>query len=120
MLFEESYENGKLVKGTVTINGSKNTYKKFRSLLQRNVMFYLEVYHINEADYRKKLQLVFNIDKDGSVSDIKVLNGLGKGPDAAVIRGIKEMKTKWNPATQRGIPVSSRFAIPWSFEYRDN
>lgn len=134
LLFEEHYEMGRLIKGKTFKNGSLNSnynkfrqqaipqmrYKKFRSLLHRNIMFYIEGFNINKADYRKELQLVLDIDIDGTVSNIRVFNGLGEGPDEAVIRGIKEVKSEWNPATIRGIPVPSSISLPWSFEYRDN
>ncbi|MDR2906516.1 MAG: energy transducer TonB, partial [Bacteroidales bacterium] len=46
----------------------------------------------------------FIIEKDGSISDVKVVNGIGGGCDEEAIRVVK-MMPKWKPGRQRGKPV---------------
>ncbi|MDX2303291.1 MAG: energy transducer TonB [Microscillaceae bacterium] len=57
----------------------------------------------------------FVVDKDGSLTDIKVLKGIGAGCDEEAIRALKEMK-KWKPGKQRGRPVKQRMSIPVFFK----
>ena len=57
----------------------------------------------------------FVVGKDGSLTDIKVLKGIGAGCDEEAIRALKEMP-KWNPGKQRGRPVFQRMSIPVFFK----
>lgn len=62
-----------------------------------------------------KVYVRFVINKDGTISDIKILKGLGAGCDQEAIRVIK-LLPKWSPAKQRGIPVKSRRTLPVVFK----
>ena len=61
-----------------------------------------------------KVFVQFIVDKDGSLSDIKVIKGIGAGCDEEVERIIK-MSPKWNPGKQRGNPVRVRMMMPITF-----
>ncbi len=61
-----------------------------------------------------KVFVHFVVDKDGSLSDIKVVRGIGGGCDDEVLR-IVSMSPKWNPGKQRGRPVRVRMMLPISF-----
>lgn len=54
------------------------------------------------------------IEKDGSISDVKVLRGIGGGCDEEAVRVISKMPN-WIPAKQKGIPVRSFYIIPIIF-----
>jgi len=54
------------------------------------------------------------VRKDGSVSDLKVLKGIGFGCDEETVRVLGSMP-KWNPGKQNGKPVSVYFTIPVNF-----
>ena len=54
------------------------------------------------------------IEKDGSISDVKVLRGIGGGCDEEAVRVISKMPN-WIPAKQKGIPVRSFYIIPIRF-----
>ncbi len=56
----------------------------------------------------------FIIEKDGSVSNIKILRGIHPDCDAEVIRVVSEMP-KWNPGKQRGQAVRVQFNLPVKF-----
>lgn len=56
----------------------------------------------------------FVIDKDGSITDIKVLKGIGSGCDEEAIR-VLENAPKWNPGKQRGVPVKVSMSLPIKF-----
>lgn len=66
----------------------------------------------------KKLQgsvlLSFIVEKDGTVSDVKVTRGLGSGLDEEAIKAVK-MSKKWNPGKQDGKPVRVKYNIPVKF-----
>lgn len=49
----------------------------------------------------------FIVEKDGSVTDIKVLKGIGAGCDVEAMRVILE-GPKWIPGKQRGVPIRQK------------
>ena len=53
----------------------------------------------------------FIIEKDGSVTHVKVLRGIGGGCDEESVRVVKLMP-KWKPGTQNGKPVRVLFNMP--------
>jgi protein TonB len=57
----------------------------------------------------------FVVDKDGSISDIKVVRGVHPSLDAEAVRVVKLMP-KWQPAERGGKPVRSRFNFPVYFK----
>lgn len=62
-----------------------------------------------------KVFVQFVVDKDGSVTDVQVLKGIGGGCDEEAVRIIKE-GPKWNPGKQRGRAVKVRMVIPVVFQ----
>jgi Ca-activated chloride channel family protein len=56
----------------------------------------------------------FVVEDDGSLSDIKIIKGLGYGCDEEVLRLINHMP-KWKPGKQRGKAVSVRITLPVKF-----
>ncbi|MGB3848804.1 MAG: energy transducer TonB [Tunicatimonas sp.] len=62
-----------------------------------------------------KVFVEFVVDKDGSLSQIKVLKGIGAGCDEEALRVIKN-SPRWNPGKQRGRAVRVRMVVPISFK----
>lgn len=62
-----------------------------------------------------KVFVHFIVDKDGSLTDIKVVKGIGAGCDAEVLRIINKCP-KWNPGKQRGRPVRVQMMLPITFK----
>lgn len=60
----------------------------------------------------------FVIEKDGSVSNVKVLRGIGGGCDDEAVRVIKTMP-KWKPGMQKGKPARVSYQIPINFKLAD-
>ncbi len=56
----------------------------------------------------------FVVEKDGSISDISVLRGIGGGCDEEAVRVVSKMPN-WEPAMQRGDQVRVRFNMPIRF-----
>lgn len=69
----------------------------------------------DEPGLKGKILVDFIIEKDGSVTDIKVIKDVGYGSKEEAIRVLKECP-KWKPATQKGIPVRCSFQLPINIE----
>jgi protein TonB len=61
-----------------------------------------------EANIEGKIAIEFIIEKDGSITNIKVRKDIGYGCGDEVVRILKEMP-KWKPAMQRGKPVRFKY-----------
>ena len=62
-----------------------------------------------------KVYVQFVIGKDGSISDVQVLKGIGFGCDEEAIK-VLESAPNWNPGKQRGQPVKVRMSLPITFK----
>jgi len=62
---------------------------------------------------RVLVQLV--IEKDGTVSDHKVVKGISPSLDAEAMRVAKMLPNKWTPAKNKGQVVRCRYSIPFTF-----
>lgn len=67
-----------------------------------------------ENNIRGKVFLSFVVEKDGSLSDIKVNNPLSPETDAEAIR-LLNYSPKWNPGMQNGRPVRVAYTMPITF-----
>jgi protein TonB len=54
------------------------------------------------------------IERDGSVSNVKILRGIGGGCDEEALRVVMNMP-RWEPGKQRGKPVRVQFNMPIIF-----
>ncbi|MBE7176725.1 MAG: TonB family protein [Mucilaginibacter polytrichastri] len=79
--------------------------------LQRNLR-YPETAVNNETQGR--VTVTFIVEKDGSLSDIRVLSGIGSGCDEEAIRVLKKAP-KWTPGIQNGHPVRVQYTLPINF-----
>jgi TonB family protein len=61
-----------------------------------------------------KVFLTFVVEKDGSLTNIKVLHGIGSGTDAEAVRVIKA-SPKWKPGKQDGKVVRQQYTVPIAF-----
>ena len=57
---------------------------------------------------------VTGTEVDGSITDVRVLRGIGGGCDEEAIRVVKSMP-RWIPGKQRGVPVRVQFNLPIKF-----
>jgi protein TonB len=62
-----------------------------------------------------KVYVQFVVDKDGTLTDIKALKGIGAGCDEEAVRVIGG-SPKWKPGKQRGRPVKVRMVLPIIFK----
>ena len=62
-----------------------------------------------------KVFVEFVVDKDGTITDVKAIKGIGAGCDEEAIRVI-QASPKWNAGKQRGRPVKVRMILPITFK----
>jgi len=67
-----------------------------------------------ESGIQGTVFLTFVVERDGSITDIRVLRGIGGGCDEEAIR-LARIMPRWNPGLQRGQPVRVQFNMPVRF-----
>lgn len=67
-----------------------------------------------ESGIQGTVYLTFVVEKNGSVTDVRILRGIGGGCDEEALRVVKAMP-KWKPGKQRGKPVRVQFQMPIRF-----
>lgn len=97
-----------VVEQQAEFQGGQSAMGKF---LQKNLRYPPPAQRANVSG---KVFLSFVVDRNGDISDVSVLKGLGFGCDEEAIRVVKSMP-KWNPGKQSGRSVKSKFNLPISF-----
>jgi len=119
------YENGVLIKGaSYDDKGGEHPFTKelvepmfkggidaFYKFLQANVRYPKEA---KKHNIQGKVILTFVVNKDGTLSDIKVIKGIGGGCDEESIR-VLQQSPQWEPGVQFGLPVRVHYSMPLSF-----
>ncbi len=67
-----------------------------------------------EANIQGKVFVTFVVEIDGSITQVKILRGIGGGCDQAALKVVENMP-RWIPGKQRGIPVRVQFNLPVTF-----
>jgi len=62
-----------------------------------------------------KVFVEFVINKDGSITDVKAVKGIGAGCDEEAVRVVQGAPS-WTPGKQRGKPVKQRMVLPITFK----
>jgi serine/threonine-protein kinase len=68
----------------------------------------------NESGIQGGVFVTFVVERDGSVTDVRVLRGIGGGCDEEAIRVVKNMP-KWTPGKQLGKSVRVQYNLPLKF-----
>lgn len=89
--------------------GGAGAWSKF---LQKNLHYPAVA---RENSVQGKVIVSFVVEKDGHLSDIKVLRGIGSGCDEEAVRVLK-MAPAWKPGRQNGQPVRVQYTIPINFQ----
>lgn len=118
--FCEQYAQGKLVLGT-SVDSENKTYQytsiengipinestDLRRFVQRN----MEVPNVDIELYGKVIA-EFYIEKDGSLSKLKIVKDIGYGTGQAVKNVILKYNKPLSPVTKRGILVRQKYILP--------
>lgn len=67
-----------------------------------------------ESGIQGTVYVTFVVEKDGSITDVRILRGIGGGCDEEAARVVKTMP-RWNPGKQRGQAVRVQFNLPIRF-----
>ena len=67
-----------------------------------------------ELGIQGRVFVTFVVEVDGSITDVRVLRGIGGGCDEEAVRVVRGMP-KWVPGKQRGVPVRVQFNLPIRF-----
>jgi periplasmic protein TonB len=67
-----------------------------------------------ESGIQGRVFVTFVVERNGKVTDVKVLRGIGGGCDEEAIRVVQNMPS-WTPGKQRGKPVRVQFNLPVKF-----
>lgn len=125
---KDIYENGELLEGKVwNADGKEAMYYDYEILPEfPGGINGLVQYLIANLKYPKKSQkkqiegrvlLNFVVEKDGSVSNIRVVESVNEEMDNEAIRVVKKMP-KWSPGLQDGEKVKVHFNLPVKFSLK--
>jgi protein TonB len=67
-----------------------------------------------ENGIQGKVFVTFVVDKDGSITQAKVVRGVDPSLDKEALRVVNSLP-KWVPGRQRGNPVKVSYTVPISF-----
>lgn len=67
-----------------------------------------------ESGIQGRVYVTFVVEKDGSITDVRIRRGIGGGCDQEALRVVKAMP-RWTPGKQRGLPVRVQFNLPVRF-----
>ena len=70
-----------------------------------------------EAGVQGKVYVQFIVERDGSISTVKVIRGIGSGCDEVAIKAVENMP-KWSPGEIKKQKVRTRFVLPISYTLR--
>ena len=62
-----------------------------------------------------RVMVQFVVEKDGSVTDVKTVKGIGGGCDEEAVRVLKAMP-KWKPGKEKGKAVRVQYLLPITFK----
>jgi protein TonB len=65
-----------------------------------------------ESQSTIKVSVSFVVERDGTLSNIKVLKDPGYGAGKEAIRVLQSIKTKWKPGKIKGQPVRTAYSLP--------
>lgn len=86
-------------------------YDELRHFLYKNLVYPDLAKTVN---MQGTVYVSFVVEKDGSLTDIKIERGIGGGCDEEVIRVLK-MMPRWSPGMQRTKPVRVLYSLPVVF-----
>ncbi|MGZ3814881.1 MAG: TonB family protein [Mucilaginibacter sp.] len=93
--------------------GGASAWSKF---LQKNIHYPAQA---TEEGKQGKVYLSFIIEKDGQLSNITVIRGVGFGLDEEALRVLRKAPA-WKPGMQNGHAVRVKYTIPINFTIADN
>jgi TonB family protein len=123
--YKETFDQGKFIKGESLVDGVSYTYKETEEspmfkggvpALFKQLRSYLSnLTAINQSHITGEVLVSFVIERDGSLSEAKVVKSLDSALDKIALQFVKS-SPKWLPARQHGIPQRVQFTMPVNFD----
>ena len=85
---------------------------KLLEYVQKNLKYPMMA---RESDIQGRVFVGFVVEKDGSISNVRVLRGIGGGCDEEAVRVVQTLP-KFKPGKQRGNPVRVQYTLPIVFK----
>lgn len=99
--------------GEPMMTGMLDRSPEFPGGIQRFYEFVGRNFRAPEENTGKiKVTVSFVVEKDGSLTDVKVLRNPGFGMDKEALRVLKSLKTKWSPGIYKGQQVRTLYTLP--------
>lgn len=108
----EGDKDAKIVEDN-TVYNAVEVKPDFPGGLQKFYDFVGKNYRAPEEDIKGKVYVQFVVEKDGSLTDIKVMRDIGYGTGEEAIRVLKK-SPKWKPGIQNGRAVRVLYSLPIS------
>jgi hypothetical protein len=117
--FTEEYSNGKFISGkSIDSLGIKTIYNEVETKpipqkgMEHFYNFIAKNYNTPKVEgLQGKVFASFIIEKDGKITDIKVLRDVGYGTGSEAIRVLSKYEN-WLPGKQRGVPIRVMYSLP--------
>jgi protein TonB len=110
-----SYQNPPILEHADTMPEYKDGMDKFYERLSHIHYTFLD--RIYGCQGRVTLMMV--VEKDGSLSNVKVVNGFSAKQDEEILKVVRKLN-KWIPGTTNGKPVRVLCAVPINFKIRES
>lgn len=125
--YEETYTDGELVSGvSIESDGTKNEYTSLEvkpEPIKGMGHFYKYIsknFNAPNSAYKNKIQgkiiVAFVVDKEGKITEPKIVRSLGTELDNEAIRILTSYEN-WKPALQKGRKVRCSFNIPIQLDF---
>ena len=123
--FTEEFTNGKFVSGTrIDSLGIETKYTEIE-IKPKPKRGFDDFYNFIGRNYNTpqiagligKVYITFVVEKDGTLTDIKVIRDIGHGTGAEAIRVLSKYGY-WLPGKQRGVSVRVMYSLPITIQYR--
>ncbi|WP_299289349.1 energy transducer TonB [uncultured Mucilaginibacter sp.] len=125
LTYIEEYADGKFINGTSTDeNGHTINYMVkealptfrggetgFGDYLSRSIRYPMPA---RKNRIQGRVIVSFAVEKDGQLSDFKILRDIGGGCGEEAVR-VLQQSPKWNPGIQHGVPVRVAYTMPINF-----
>lgn len=120
--YEEQYENGEFLSGVaINADGSSTSYSKVEEMptykggIEKFLGYVARSYKYPIEAQRQRVSgkviMSFVVEKDGRVTDVKVVKDIGYGT-GEVAKEVIENSPKWIPGKQHGQPVRVHYTLP--------
>lgn len=126
LYYTEKYEKGQFIHGTSHDPGGNQFHYTVLSEAPQPIggmkSFYQHVAHVmrypsqaRRKGIQGKVFVEFIVDKDGSLTDVRTIKGIGGGCDEEAVSSVRSAP-KWKPGIERGQKVKARYVVPVTFK----